>query len=480
MIVPHGAGRAGRLGHLFTDPEACDVEQSGSDFKVEARMSAAPQPLFRPEAVHAQADHFLGPIRIARPASFRWVTAVAGALLLGLLAFSLFGEVTRKARIPGFLVPTWPTVALASPMAGLLTAQRVAEGETVRAGQVLFVLDVDRAGARGAAAALVEASLVQRLASLEAERSSRRQQAQDRQQALAERLRALEIETQRSADELALARRRVDLAQRSQDRLASLAKEGFVSDAAAQQKQEEWLEALSRAEAAERTHSAQRREAQATQAELQATATQWATDSAQLERQRAALSQEITENGARREVVVKAPHDCVISAIHLPVGGLVLAGQAIATLLPGGAPKHSDKLLASEAGDPPNPLVAHLYAPSRTAGFIAQGQTVRIRYAAYPHQKFGMGHGTVMSVSPSPVAPQDLPAGMQAALSAAAQTNEPMFRVTVSLTRQSVQVYGSAKLLKPGLLLQADVLQARLKVWEWWLDPVLAVWGRVR
>lgn len=136
----------------------------------------------------------------------------------------------------------------------------------------------------------------------------------------------------------------------------------------------------------------------------------------------------------------------------------MLAGQSIATLIPGHASGHLADATLLGREDSANPLVAHLYAPSRTAGFIAAGQSVRIRYAAYPHQKFGMGAGKVRAVSRSPVAPQDLPSGMQAALSAAAQSNEPMYRVTVELARQSVDLYGVAKELRPGMALEADVL----------------------
>ncbi len=441
-------------------------------------------PLFRQQALAARTDSFLGAIRIGRPASFSLVTATALILAAALVAFATWGQITRKARVAGFLVPTMATVPLASSVAGVLTERRVADGDTVTAGQVLFVLDTDRAGTAGHTAALVDQSLQQRRVTLEAERTSRGQQSRDRQQALADRLRALDAELQRTADEAALARRRVELATRSHERFAVLAKEGFVSDIAAQQKQEEWLDLQARAQAAERAHLAQQRDAQALRDELKTTATQWATDAAQLERQLAALRQESTENESRRQVVVTAPQAGTVSAIHLPLGGLVQPGQAIATLVPGGkgsslGPSSAESRTASGAAVT-NPLQAHLYAPSRTAGFVEPGQSVWIRYAAYPHQKFGMAEGTVVAVSPSPIAPQDLPAGQQAALASAAQSAEPLYRITVALTRQTIDTYGTPQLLKPGMAFEADVMQARLAVWEWILEPVLAGAGGLK
>jgi membrane fusion protein len=434
--------------------------------------------LFRQEVLAARSDQFLGSIRIGRPAPFGLVTAVAVTLAAALIGFATWGQITRKARVSGFLVPTMATVPLASSVSGVLVERRVADGDGVAAGQVLFVLDTDRPGAGGHTAALVDQSLQQRRLTLEAERASRSQQARERQQALAARLRALDGELQRTADEAKLARQRVDLAARSRDRFAALAKEGFVSDIAAQQKQDEWLEMQARAQAGERAHSATQRDAEALRAELKATATQWATDAAQVERQLAALRQESTENEARRQVVVTAPQHGVVSAIHLPLGGLVQPGQTIATLIPSVAAAPAGAV--AEVEPAANPLQAHLYAPSRMAGFVEPGQRVWMRYTAYPHQKFGMAEGTVIAVSTSPIASQDLPAGQQAALASAAQSTEPLFRIIVRLDRQAISVYGALHSLKPGMALDADVVQARLAVWEWILDPVLSGAGKLK
>ena len=44
----------------------------------------------------------------------------------------------------------------------------------------------------------------------------------------------------------------------------------------------------------------------------------------------------------------------------------------------------------------------------------------------------------------------------------------------MTLSRQSVDAYGAPVTLKPGMTLQADVLQDRRAIWEWLLEPVLA------
>jgi membrane fusion protein len=154
----------------------------------------------------------------------------------------------------------------------------------------------------------------------------------------------------------------------------------------------------------------------------------------------------------------------------------VQAGQTVLSLVPGGEDEPETEALPNKlpSSSAPQLLQAQLWAPSRTAGFVKPGQTVWLRYAAYPYQKFGMAEGVVLAVSESPLAPQDLPQGQAQALLSAAQSNEPLYRISVQLKSQSVQTYGQVTPLKAGLALEADVLQESRKVWEWALEPVLA------
>lgn len=424
-------------------------------------------PLFRQEVQDAQSAQYLGSIRIGRNPRHATVAAVSLLLAGALVAFAAWGQVTRKARIPGLLVSALGTLQLTAAATGIVAERRVNEGDFVLAGQLLFVLGTDRAGAQGNTAALVAQSLQQRRQMFEAERGLRELQSRQRQQALADRLRALALETTQAEAEAQFADRRVALAAKSVERYQQLAGNGFVSDVQAQVKQEELIDLQARAQAAQRTVAALQREQAVLRAEQTAVVTQMQTDLTQIDRNLAALAQDSTENDARRQLVVVAPQAGMVTALHAALGSAVQAGQTLATLVP--------QTLASEA----TALQAELYAPSRTAGFVQPGHEVWLRYAAFPYQKFGMARGSVVSVSRTPVNPQELPPGQAQALMAAAQANEPLYRIKVTLASQRVQAFGQEQALKPGMTLEADVVQERRAVWEWIFEPVLALREKV-
>ena len=103
-----------------------------------------------------------------------------------------------------------------------------------------------------------------------------------------------------------------------------------------------------------------------------------------------------------------------------------------------------------------------------------------LRYAAYPYQKFGLHTGHITDVSTTPFAPNELPPNLSQQLMAQAGSNEALYRINVHLDEQDIKVYGEAMPLKPGLTLEADVLQERRKVWEWVLEPVLAARQQIK
>lgn len=417
---------------------------------------------FRKEVLKAQAAQHLGRIHVAHNPRF---TAFAIASLLfaaALVAFTTWAEFTRKARLPGILVPELGTLDLSAPQVGTLLAVHVKEGEAVEAGQLLLRVGTDRRTPQGDTALLVMNSLAERRAALQSERQSALSQARDRETSLRQRLQSMQTEQQQAQDELSALRSRIELALATVRRFDLLAGQGFVSDAVAQQKHEELLDLKLRERAAQRGLTALAREAQTAGAELRDASAALRVQLAQFDRMASTLDQEAIEVHARSEVAILAPQAGTITALSLHAGQTVQPGQTLATLVP-----------RSPLGTP-SALEAHLYAPSRTIGFVRPGHPVWLRYAAYPYQKFGMAAARIVSVSRTPINPQDLPAGQAQSLLQAARSPEPLYRITATLATQAIETYGTRHTLKPGMAFDADVVQDRRAVWEWLLDPLIA------
>ena len=387
--------------------------------------------LFRREALAARQGTWLGGIQLVRPVSLSVLTALVLVAATATVAFLGAGHYTRKARVTGYLVPDGGVIRLVPTQPASVLERRVREGQQVRAGEVLFVLSVDRATLGGDTQAAVQASLAARERSLQGTAQQR--------EAIARRLDDMRREATQLQAETALRQQRLALAQAAQARLEALRADHFISSAQVQAKAEDVLGLQAELQALERQRAAQRREIDALEAQARELPLRAQVQQGEIERDLAALAQEAAESEARGRLVMRAPQDGVVTALTAEPGQSVGPGAALASLVPA-----------------QSRLQAQLYAPSSAVGFVRPDQPVLLRYQAYPYQKFGHQLGHVLQVSRTPLQASEL-AGLPLPGS----------------------VTGAAQPLAAGMQLDADVLLERRRLVEWLFEPLLGVAGRV-
>ena len=410
--------------------------------------------LFRPEVLESRRASWVGEIQLIRPPSLTVLTGAVVAAALALGAFLALGEYTRKVRVSGVLVPDRGVLRLVSPQDALLVERRVVEGARVRAGDVLFVLSLDRAAVAGDTQATVQRSLTAREMSLD--RAAAQQQSLHDSQvtALTRRLADMQREQAAIDAELTLAQQRIQLAEEARARIESLRNDNFVSNAQVQAKTEELLGLQAQRQALERQRSVQARDMATLEAQRRDLPLDNARKLGEIERERAELAQLGAESESRRSLVVRAPQDGVVSGLIAQPGQTVTPGVALASLVPADAK-----------------LQAHLFAPSSAVGFLRAEQPVLLRYDAFPYQKFGSQAGRIQQVSLTPLSGTDLPGQPSA--------REPMYRIAVTLARQDIATGAEVRPLVPGMQLEADVPIERRRLVEWLFAPVLGVANRI-
>ena len=139
---------------------------------------------------------------------------------------------------------------------GVVMDLPVREGQSVKAGQVLLVLQTERQSMLGGSVSDTTERAAQqiatRLQTLSTERTLRELQTRQREQVLDDRLRTTAQQLRQAEEESALQARRVQLAQTTLARNQQLAESGFVAEAQVQVRQEELIDAKARAQALER------------------------------------------------------------------------------------------------------------------------------------------------------------------------------------------------------------------------------------
>jgi membrane fusion protein len=57
--------------------------------------------------------------------------------------------------------------------------------------------------------------------------------------------------------------------------------------------------------------------------------------------------------------------------------------------------------------------------------------------------------------------------------------SEPIYRIRLKLEQQNVLAYGKALPLKSGMLVDASILLEQRRLYEWVLEPLFSIAGRL-
>lgn len=416
------------------------------------------EPLFRPEVLEAKRRSWLGGVSLAQPLPLWLLAGFAMLAAAAIVVFLLIGEYTRRSRVVGQLVPDLGLATVVAPVGGVVAQPMPMEGERVKRGEPLVMISVPRdTTAGGDMTAGLLAGLQKRRTGIEQGFSSQGDLFGLQRAGYAERLKSARQELAQINAAIATQRGQVEISGETVTRFRTLAVQSYVSDVQLKQQEQAGLEQIAGLQSLQRQATvAQRNLLQLEQAFRELPAQQSGQAALQM-RELAQLDQERLQIQANGEVLVKAPLAGLVASRLIERGQTVQAGQPLLSVLPTGSQ-----------------LLAQLLVPSRAIGFIEPGDSVVLRYQAFPHQKFGHHRGTVIRISRSALSTGDL-----GALLGNTQAGEPYYRVLVELSGQSVTAYGKAEPLRPGMLLEADILGERRKLYEWVLEPLYSLTGRL-
>ena len=431
----------------------------------------------------------------------RAVGLIIVVLFSAALAWACIGEVDIIASAHGKIIPSGRTKVIQPFETGVVRAIRVRDGQKVEAGDVLIELDPTMNQAEGGqlrndliAARLdiarLEASLAavadplaknadplahfhptpgaspdsiatQKRFLLDAVSEHRAKLvALERQQAQKEAERATAAATiEKIKASLAILDQRVDIRETLYNsRIGSKWNYLEILQAQTEQKQELKVQ-QSRIQEAEAAISALIATREQTIAEFGRTRS---GELAEAQRKAGGLAQSLIKAEEKvRLQVLTASVDGIVQqlAVHT-IGGVVTPAQTLLVLVP------QESHLEIEA-----------MVSNRDIGFVQAGQSAEIKVDTFNFTRYGLLHGTVLSVSQDAISRDKQPVGGKTAGSEE-PTSEPKglelnYSARVSLDRTQMQVEDKAVNLSPGMAVTVEIKTGQRRIIQYLLSPLL-------
>ncbi|EGM79252.1 multidrug resistance efflux pump [Rheinheimera sp. A13L] len=410
---------------------------------------------FRTAAVKQQAARLDGEVIIAQPISSSVLTLVFLLLVVVIISFLSQSSFHRKETVIGYLKPDTGLAKIVSPRPGVISQLYVEDGQQVKAGQHLALLQMQDNLAEGQS--LTESlalALQQQIELVHLRKKQSLDQYQQQQAELKNRLTLSQNLLKDIVVQQQLVQQRLKLHQARYRNYQSLSLQGAVSANDLQQQHELHLtiqQQLSELNASEQSQLTQIAQVKGLSERLPAEHQQ---QMALLDSDISRLSQQQIELNARGQLLLTAPVSGRVTNLMAEIGTSVQGSFTLLTIMPLDAK-----------------LEAVLLVPTRAYGFIQPGQRTRLRFDAFPYQRFGLYEGEVTKTAQTIVLPQelDMPVVVQ----------EPVYRVSVTLDQQHIQAFGNSVQLQSGMSLSADIVLEQRSLLAWLLEPIFSLKGKL-
>jgi len=406
-------------------------------------------PLFRKEAVENKTKNFVSTTTMVSPLSFLVFSLFVFLLAVCVVALLFLGRYSPKDTVRGYVTTTVGGVEVYGHSDGTILELLVSEGDSVSKDQDLLSLSTSRAIGHSSA------TRKQVIVALRSEQSDLLLQTQREKDAfkVQEQFIEEEISSLRTRLKL-LGKQRKDLAKGLQlseqalRRLTTLDASEFVSQKDKDQARAAIVEFRLRLGDLDLTTDAVQSNIRRKQLRLIEIPVVRDGHDAEMRVKYHQLSIKIAESMGRDMQRVLAPSTGIISGLLVREGQTISANSPLLNIVPANVK-----------------FFVEILVPTRSIASVRSGASVKIRYDAYPYQKFGTHEGIIESVSRTTVLPSDRRFRITVA--------EPVYLARVQILDQGVRAYGELQPLQSGMTLTADILRDERRLIQWLFDPLI-------
>jgi membrane fusion protein len=406
-------------------------------------------PLFRKEAVDYRQQRLYGEIILATPLSTKILAVLVGAIVLSIFLLLILGSYSRRETLQGWLTPDTGLARIVPPESGVIGDLFVHEDEAVAAGSPLFTINIaSDVGTASTIATRVLDQLAVEQRDLEQQLTAIGQTSKVRQREASERIVRLHQQADQVRHEEDLQQERTTFAEQQLKQIRALAEKGFIPMTDYNKRQDELWSRNQEIEELKRRRLEIENELGRLQQEVQTLPYQLTEDSSVIKEHLANLETRRALAERSRQITIRAPLSGTVATMTARLGKFVSPAREEMVLLPSGGK-----------------LQAILYAPTKAAGFLEQGQEVRLRFDAFPFQKYGSAIGRIVNVSHTILSATEAEIPLP--------DSSPVYRVTVSIPDSTFHSWGKSFPLQAGMTIKADAILERRGLWELFFEPVI-------
>ncbi|WP_213796847.1 HlyD family secretion protein [Klebsiella michiganensis] len=410
--------------------------------------------LYRKEAIEHKKNHWKGKALLLAGIPAWLVTLLASLFLIALVLSLIFCTFTQRVDVRGEVITLPHSVNVFAPQQGFVVNQHAKVGDIVNKGQPLYELDVSRNTINGNVSAAQIEVINEKIANAEDIISKLTRNK-------SETLTALDKQIKTTSASLAETNRMLATTQVGLNKMFTnlSSYDKYLKDGLITKDQYNYQHSLY----FQQQSAYQSLVTQKMQLESQLTQTNSdkITKAADFDNQISSQHNQINdyknqlvESNANGNLIIKATTNGKIESLAVTKGQMVENGSSLAQIKP--------------TGDIEYYLI--LWLPNNTIPYVKPGDTINIRYDAFPADKFGQFPGKVISISSVPASRQEM-AEYTNVNNGTSQQELALYKAIIKIKDKTFSYNGKTLTLSNGLKAQAVVFLEERPLYMWIFPP---------
>lgn len=413
------------------------------------------QTLFRQQAVVSQQQKIDGSILLKPRLPTLVITVLLCSWLIGVMSWLLTGRYTYTQTVTGWLEPANGITPVYGPASGAIVSNvLVSENARVQKGTPLIRLTRDAIFHNGQSIsdALIE-ELASQIARLKSQYSLTEKGFVTQQQRLNKTASRLTEDHARLGAMRQLLDEKMTLLNKQIESVAALTQQGFSSQQQLQSLNTQRIDETYQRQRLEREWIGTLQAIEDNQFALSEAEHSHQLQLLNIENQISELQKSLDQQYSQREVIIVAAADGRVTNLNAKPGQRTQTSVPLLSLMP----------LNAE-------VTAQLLIPVAAAGQISAGQSISLRYDAFPHTQFGTYKATVDSVSAHLLLPQEV---AQKPLT----VNTPVYLARATLQATSIEHFNQRIALRAGMTFAAEIAIRERNLMQWLFEPLYKLRG---
>ncbi|HCI4212576.1 secretion permease [Klebsiella pneumoniae] len=414
--------------------------------------------LYRTEAIEYKRHHWRGKALLLAGLPAWLIVLLSTLFLIALIVAVIFCKFTQRIDVKGEVITLPHSINVFSPQQGFIIKQYVKIGDLVKKNQPLYEIDVSRNTSSGNVSAAQVESINEKIYNSE---EIIKKLVHNKKQTL----NALNEQLKTSTDSLKVTIRMLQNTQaglkKMYDNLASYDK--YLSDGLITKDQYNYQHSLYfQQQSAYQSLVSQKMQLESQITQLNSDKVTKAADfdnqiSSQYN-QTNDYKNQLIESNANGNLIVKATADGRIESLSATQGQTVDNGSSLAQIKPIGNVEYY--------------LI--LWLPNNSIPYLKIGDSINIRYDAFPADKFGQFPGEIISISSMPASRQEM-SEYTNVNNGSTQQELALYKAIVKIKDKEFSYKGKTLSLSNGLKAQAVVFLEERPLYMWMFTPIYKI-----